>query len=90
MFPHNRNNHEFQAENYERKGPKIVDLLDMKENCGRFKTSVPINETLFQPSVQEIIFRDYQPFTSTVATLSLRNTDTVRSFFYKFKNEERA
>eukprot|EP00940_MAST-03C_sp_MAST-3C-sp2_P003012 g3012.t1 len=57
--------------------PEVVELLNMKEHTSRVKSTVSIDEPLFQPSPCEIHFRKYEPFKVYRKKLFLSNNDSV-------------
>ena len=49
----------------------------MENNSSQKNSTVPIGDTIFQPTPSEIIFDTYEPFGVYQAKLSLRNSDSV-------------
>lgn len=59
-------------------GPRIIQLLDISDYTHHTECFVDIDTPLFQPSPQEIVFHNYEPFQEYRAVLCLRNVDKAR------------
>ena len=57
--------------------PEIVELMDLADNTAAVKTSVPVDEPLFQAFPSKLVFTDYEPFGVYTKTLYFRNNDVV-------------
>jgi len=56
---------------------RIVELYDVKDQTAQSKTAVGLEEPLFQATPTEVVFCDYDPFTTMRAQISFRNKDMV-------------
>jgi hypothetical protein len=57
--------------------PMIIEFVNILDNTSQIHSSVDIDQTLFEPSPNIIIFEDYAPFTIHEKKLYFRNRDSV-------------
>jgi len=57
--------------------PVVVDFIDMENHTSQLKSSVDVDEPLFQPCPSTVRFKDYKPYSIYEQQLYFRNNDTV-------------
>ncbi|CAM9551896.1 unnamed protein product [Chrysoparadoxa australica] len=57
--------------------PRIVEFLSLEDNSLAVKSTVPIDEPLFQPHPSRVYFEGYEAFGSYSRTVYFRNNDSV-------------
>ena len=58
--------------------PMIIEFVNMLENTSQIHSSVDIDQPLFEPAPNIVIFEDYAPFAIHEKKLYFRNRDSVR------------
>jgi len=64
----------------------IVEFVNMMDNTSQIHSTVDIDQPLFQPSPNVVVFEDYAAFTQHEKKLFFRNNDAVFFIVHKIVN----
>jgi hypothetical protein len=62
--------------------PMIIEFVNILDNTSQIHSTVDIEQPLFEPAPNIIIFEDYAPFAIHEKKLYFRNKDSVRNSCY--------